>query len=158
VELPLLRIDDRLVHGQVLVGWAGALRPARVLLGSDAIAADPVRRRIYAELAADDCEVAVATLAETAAALRQGGRLLAVCGSPAEARRLLELGCGLHAVNLGGLRGPDRRPLLPYVFLSRQDVDDLVAILALGVTVEARDLPGNRGVTLDAALLARLWE
>ena len=158
MELPLLRIDDRLVHGQVLVGWAGALRPAHVVLASDEIAADPVRRRIYAELPGDGFEVGVLPLAEAAAALRAGGRLLVVCGSPADARRLLELGCGLGRINLGGLRGPGRRELLPYVFLTRQDVEELQAILARGVGVEARDLPGSRSVPLEAAHLGRLWD
>ncbi len=158
MQLPLLRIDDRLVHGQVLVGWASVLRPELVLLGSDEIAADPRRRSIYAELPGDGFRVGVETLSDTAAALRDGGRILAVCGSPAEARRLLELGCGQTRLNLGGLHGAGRRELLPYVFLSRQDVDELLAILGRGVTVEARDLPGSRGVILDASRLTHLWE
>jgi mannose/fructose/N-acetylgalactosamine-specific phosphotransferase system component IIB len=158
VELPLLRVDDRLLHGQVLVGWAVPLRPARVVLAEDEIAADPVRRSIFEDLPHEDFEIGVLTLAEAARELRHGGRSLVVCGSPADALRLIELGSGIARVNLGGLRGPGRRELLPYVFLSRQDGEDLQAILARGVAVEARDLPGNRGVPVDAAQLARLWE
>lgn len=157
MQLPLLRIDDRLVHGQVLVGWAGVLHPQRIVLASDTVAADPVRRAVYAQLSSDDAEVAVMTLAEAATALRAGGRLLAVCGSPADARCLFELGCALDAVNVGGLRGPGRRELLPFVFLTAPDAADLQAILARGVVVEARELPGSRAVRLTAAQLAALW-
>jgi mannose/fructose/N-acetylgalactosamine-specific phosphotransferase system component IIB len=158
VELPLLRIDDRLLHGQVLVGWAVPLQPARIVLANDAVAADPVRRRVYEELPHDEFEIDVVTLADAARELERGGRLLVVCGSPADARRLLEFGAGVRRINLGNLRGADRRELTQSVFLSRQDVEDLQAILARGVAVEARDLPGTRGVLVDAARLAPLWE
>jgi mannose/fructose/N-acetylgalactosamine-specific phosphotransferase system component IIB len=158
VDLPLLRVDDRLLHGQVLVGWAGALQPARVLLASDGVAADAVRRRIYEDLPHEDFELGVVTLEAAARALAAGGRVLVVCGSPADARRLVELGAGIERLNLGNLRGPDRRALTQSVFLTRQDVVDLQAILARGVRVEARDLPGTRGVAVDAARLAPLWE
>ena len=158
MQLPLLRIDDRLVHGQVLVGWAAALRPAQVLLASDAVAGDPLRRQVYAALPAEDFAIDVQGLATAAATLRRGGRVLAVCASPADARQLFDLGCGLAAVNLGGLRGPGRRQLLPFVYLTPQDVADLRALLSRGVAVEARELPGSRAVRVDEALLAPLWE
>lgn len=157
MQLPLLRIDDRLVHGQVLVGWAAALHPERIVLANEAVAADPARRAVYAALPAEEAEIAVMTLTEAAAALRRGGRLLAVCASPADALQLFELDCGLGEVNLGGLRGPGRRELLPFVFLTAQDAADLRALLDRGVVVEARELPGGRAVRLTAAQLAALW-
>ena len=159
----LLRIDDRLLHGQVLVAWAQALRPQRILLASDEIAAYPVRSAVYAGLPQEDYELAVETLAEAAHELRAasagGGKgLLVVCASPAEAHRLLELGAPVRHVNVGGMHHAEgKRQLLGYVFLSRQDAEELRALLQLGVEVEARDLPGSRGARIDAAALENLW-
>ena len=158
----LVRIDDRLLHGQVLVAWAQALRPHRIVLASDEVAADPVRRAVYAALPHEDYEVAVETLAAAAAELshaaRASRRLLVVCGRPADARRLFELGAAPSQVNVGGMHlAEGKRQLLAYVFLSRQDAEDLRALVERGVLVEARDLPGSRGVRLDAAALERLW-
>jgi mannose/fructose/N-acetylgalactosamine-specific phosphotransferase system component IIB len=158
----LVRIDDRLLHGQVLVAWAQALRPDRIVLASDEVAGDPLRRAVYATLPQEDYEVVIETLEEAARDLRgtsRGGkRVLFVCGSPAEARRLHELGAQLSHLNVGGLHyGEAKKQLLAYVFLSRQDVDDLRLLMSRGVEVEARDLPGSRGVRLDGAALERLW-
>ena len=71
------------------------VNPARVLLASDPVAADPVRRRIYEDLLQEDYEIAVETLAEAAGELRTAAarskRLIVVCASPAEARRSARL-------------------------------------------------------------------
>lgn len=153
----LLRIDDRLLHGQVLVAWAAALRPERIVLASDEVASDPERRAVYAALPQDDYEIRIETLAQAAAHLRQGTRLLVVCGSPADARRMIELGTGLQRVQVGGLHhAPGKRELLAYVHLSAADVEHLRAMLEHGIEIEARDLPGSRGVRLDAGTLDRL--
>lgn len=154
----LVRIDDRLVHGQVLVAWAGALRPDRILLASDTVAADAQRRRIYASLATEDQDVGVATLAAAAAEMRDSERkLLVVCESPADALGLLEHGAPIERVNIGGMHPTgDKRAWLPYVFLSAQDREAFRRLLARGIRLEARDLPTSRGVSLDRETLAQL--
>jgi mannose/fructose/N-acetylgalactosamine-specific phosphotransferase system component IIB len=152
-----LRVDERLVHGQVLVAWAAALRPESIVVASDAVAADPIRRALYESLPHDDCEIRVETLAEAARTLARGGRILVVVASPEDALRLVELGAGVRHVNLGGLRGLGRKELTSYVFLGQADAAALRALLDSGVEVEARDLPGSRAVRVDATTLAALW-
>jgi mannose/fructose/N-acetylgalactosamine-specific phosphotransferase system component IIB len=157
-EQHLLRIDDRLLHGQVLVAWAAAMRPERILLASDDVAADPDRMAIYSSLPQDDYPIEVVTLAGAAARLGAPGRLLVVCGSPADARRIVELGAALAVVQVGGLHhASDKRKLLDYVYLSREDTGALSALIDRGITIEARDLPNARGVALDTRALSALW-
>jgi mannose/fructose/N-acetylgalactosamine-specific phosphotransferase system component IIB len=153
-----LRIDDRLLHGQVLVAWAAALGPRQIVLASDDIAADPERRAVYAALPHDEAEIVVATRAQAATLLRGGDRVLAVCGSPAAARAIVEAGAGLDRIHIGGLHFADgKRRWLDYVWLSPDDCVHLQALLDGGTRVEARDLPGSRIVPLDTATLAALW-
>jgi mannose/fructose/N-acetylgalactosamine-specific phosphotransferase system component IIB len=157
VEPSLLRIDDRLLHGQVLVAWAAAMHPDRLVLASDEVASDPERRAVYAALPQEDYEISIDTLAQAAARLKHGDRVLVVCGSPADARRLVDLGAGVRHIQVGGLHhAAGKRELLPYVHLSAADVEHLRALLERGIEIEARDLPGSRGVRLDAGGLDRL--
>ena len=153
-----LRIDDRLLHGQVLLAWASALHPERIILASDAVAGDPERRSLYGELPHDDFAIDVCTLAEAAAALANQGRVFAVCASPAEALKIVELGAPLLSVHIGGMhRSGTKKRWLDYVYLSPDDAVSLQALMDRGVRVEGRDLPGSRGVVLDAATLAAVW-
>jgi PTS system mannose-specific IIB component len=157
VPAALVRIDERLLHGQVLLTWAAALRPDRIVLASDGIAADPTRRRVYEQLGEEDYAIEVAPLAAIAAALAGRERLLVVVGSPAEALRLVELGAAVERVNVGGLRGAGKRQLTSFVHLSRDEAQALRALLERGIELEARELPAGPGMRIDAATLDRLW-
>jgi mannose/fructose/N-acetylgalactosamine-specific phosphotransferase system component IIB len=157
----LLRIDDRLLHAKVLFTWASALRPARIVLASDAVAHDPARRAVYAALLCEVAAIGVEDLRAAAASLRDpvAAQTLFVCGAPAEVLRLHEMGGDFNCVNLGGLHpGDGKRPLLPFVHLSEQDCADLRALLRGGVDVEARELPGARSVPVQATELEALWK
>ncbi len=156
----LLRIDDRLLHGKVLIAWAAALRPARIVLASDDVAHDPERRAIYGAITAEDSEVAIEDLHDAAVLLRNpaAAHSIFVCGSPADVRRLHDAGGDFARVNLGGLHpGGEKRPLLPFAFLSRQDCDDLRALIASGVELEARELPRAPSVRVHSSELEALW-
>jgi len=157
----LLRIDDRLLHAKVLFTWASVLQPARIVLASDAVAHDPVRRAVYATLPCEVAGIAVEDLRAAAASLRDSvaAQTLFVCGTPDEVLRLHEMGGDFTRVNLGGLHpGVGKRPLLPFVSLSQQDCADLQALLRRGVEVEARELPGARSVPVQATELEALWK
>jgi len=155
-EAGFVRVDERLLHGQVLVAWAAALRPRRIVLASEEVAADASQRAIFESLPTDDYEIAVTTIAEAAAALRAGERVLVVVASPADALRLVECGAGIGAINLGGLRGAGKRRLTNAIFLGVEDLPALRALLERGIALEARELPGSRGLVVDAATLDRL--
>src|SRR5262249_57438861 len=62
----LHRIDDRLIHGQVLVAWGSRLDPARIWVVDDGVAASSWERDLFRD-AAPGIEVRVATVAEAAA-------------------------------------------------------------------------------------------
>jgi mannose/fructose/N-acetylgalactosamine-specific phosphotransferase system component IIB len=155
----LVRIDDRLLHGQVLLAWASHFEPRRIVLGDDEVAADPVRCALYRDMAESDVDIDVLSLEDVALKLEaEGPRTLLVLGSAGGVRRLVERGMPLRHLQIGGLHsGPHKKRLLDYVHLSAEDADALLWLLAHGVTVEAQDLPSHRAVPIDRAMLTRLW-
>jgi mannose/fructose/N-acetylgalactosamine-specific phosphotransferase system component IIB len=157
----LLRIDDRLLHGQVLLGWASSWAPERLVLANDEVARDAERSAFYMSLAEGDYDIEVVSVTTAAAALRDPApspRALYVVGCAADARRLVELGARIDQINVGGMHdAPGRKRLLDYVHLSEQDARDFRTLLDRGVLLEARDLPSARGVPIDRKMLARVW-
>lgn len=148
----LLRIDDRLLHGQVLVAWAAAVRPDRIVLANDAVAADPERRALYEALPQDDYEIAIRTLAQAAAEFAPPRCVIVVCASPQDALQIVAGGADVGAVQVGGLHdAPGKTKILDYVHVSAADREALRAIAAHGVAVLAQDLPAGRAMALDPA-------
>jgi mannose/fructose/N-acetylgalactosamine-specific phosphotransferase system component IIB len=148
------RVDDRLLHGQVVVAWGATLRPARLYVVDDAAAADSWERDLLAS-AAPGVEVRVLTVAEAAAAWvaereAAGGAMLVV-RDLRTARALVEAGAAVPVFTLGGLHyAPGKAKVAEYVYLDESDRDDARALLRGGARLEVQDVPATRPQDLAA--------
>jgi mannose/fructose/N-acetylgalactosamine-specific phosphotransferase system component IIB len=156
VTLLLYRIDDRLLHGQVVVGWGQPLDIDFIVLVDDTVAASDWEQELYRMgvppemqvffLTADD---AVKAIPEYRADSRRG---LLLTGDIGTMRRIVA-GAKIEAVNIGGIHsGTGRVQKLRYVFLSPDEERQLRELAAQGAKVTAQDVPGARPVALDDLL------
>jgi PTS system mannose-specific IIB component/fructoselysine and glucoselysine-specific PTS system IIB component len=155
----LHRIDDRLIHGQVLVAWGARLDPVRIWIVDDGVAASAWERELFRDVA-PGIEVRVVTVAEAAAdyaaeTTARGAAFLLV-RDLATARRLVEAGARVREWNVGGLHyAPGKDKVNDYVYLDTADRADARALLLAGVGLIVQDVPASRPetlVTLDPAL------
>jgi mannose/fructose/N-acetylgalactosamine-specific phosphotransferase system component IIB len=150
----LHRIDDRLIHGQVLVAWGARLNPARIWLVDDAVAASDWERQLYID-SAPGLQVLVTGVAEAAAdhaaeAAAPGGAFLIV-RDLGTARRLVEAGAVVPDFNVGGLHfSPGKSKVSESVYLDDADRADARALLSRGVALDVRDVPASRGQALES--------
>lgn len=155
----LHRIDDRLIHGQVLVAWGARLDPARIWVVDDGVAASDWERVLFRD-AAPGIDVRIASVAEAAAAHASEtdarGAAFLLVRDLATARRLVEAGAKLAEWNVGGLHyAPGKLKLNDYVYLDAADRADARALLLAGVGLVVQDVPASRPetlVALDSAL------
>jgi mannose/fructose/N-acetylgalactosamine-specific phosphotransferase system component IIB len=161
MNLALVRVDDRLIHGQVVLGCCGTLSAGRLILCDDDVANDPLQRRIYASAAPPSIEVEILDRSET---LRRLGELEAegdplatvlVVGRPADALWLVRAGAPLDAVNIGGLHYREgTEEVWPGFYLTPEDREDLRALLSLGVGIVVQTVPGAPSTDASEALLS----
>jgi mannose/fructose/N-acetylgalactosamine-specific phosphotransferase system component IIB len=159
VPIALFRVDERLIHGQVVIGWGHHLRPDRYIVVDDELAGSDWEQDLY-RLGAGDEAVEFASVAEARELIAewraQSERSILLTRDVGTMRRLAD-GKLLDGerVNLGGIHhGPGRDEVLSYLHLTEGDRDDLRAIADEGVDVSARDLPDAHRVRL-ANLLKR---
>jgi PTS system mannose-specific IIB component/fructoselysine and glucoselysine-specific PTS system IIB component len=155
VTLSLVRVDDRLIHGQVVVGWGQALGIKQIVLVDDRVSAqenawerDICRMGVPPDLGLEFLPVAEAAqrVAEWEASPR---RTMLILGDVAAAVQLCQLAPGLTKLNLGGIhQAPGRRERLPYVFMTDSEVEVLRQLAARGVQVTAQDVPTARPVPI----------
>jgi mannose/fructose/N-acetylgalactosamine-specific phosphotransferase system component IIB len=156
VTVELFRIDDRLIHGQVVVGWGQPLDIGFIVLVDDTVATSDWEQELYRMGVPPEMDVyfhsaadAIAAMPNYAADSRRG---ILLTGDIATMRRLVDGGV-VDSVNLGGIHSrPGRVQRLRYVFLSPDEETQLKALAARGVTVSAQDLPGARAVALNDLL------
>lgn len=163
MPIVLFRVDERLLHGQVLVGWGARLGIERWVVVDDAIAESDWEQELYGAGLPDGMEavfLSVAGASERLRAMEEGKERTAVLTRDTDSmRRLGEAGLLRgRRVNVGGLHaGSDRRRALEYVHLGAAEAEDLVALREAGATVAARDLPTSTSLSLEAMLEAAGW-
>jgi mannose/fructose/N-acetylgalactosamine-specific phosphotransferase system component IIB len=153
VTVLLYRIDDRLIHGQVVVGWGQPLDITFIVLVSDEVAGSEWEQELYRMAVPPEMRLYFHSAAEAVAALpgyrTASGRGILVTGDIATMRALVDR-AGVDAVNVGGIHsGAGRVQRLRYVFLSPMEERALRDMAARGVKVTAQDVPGSRPVSLD---------
>ena len=156
MTVQLYRVDDRLIHGQVVVGWAQPLDVEFIVLVDDNVAASDWEQELYRmgvppemDIYFHSADEAVPALAGYRTDKRRGILLTGDIGTMA---RLVD-GAAVRQVNIGGIHSrPGRVQRMRYVFLSPDEEQQLRALEARGVTVTAQDVPGAKPVPLDDIL------
>ena len=153
MSVTLLRIDDRLVHGQVVEGWLKSLRITHLVVASDLVAADETQKALYLLAVPQGIQLSCLTLADAAQAWKDGrwsrDRVLMLASSPEEALELVNAGAPVESINVGGLHFREGRvQVLKAISLDDRDVDSLKALSSRGVILEARPLPLDEPVNL----------
>ncbi len=158
MTLALNRIDDRLIHGQVVVGWGQPFDIRFIVLVDDDVAHSEWEQELYRMGTPPEMEVYFQSIDAAVAALpayREDPRPgILLTGDVASMLRLVS-DAGVRDVNIGGIHHRvDRRQRLRYVFLSPDEERLLRQMVERGAHVTARDVPGALPVDLDALLAA----
>ncbi len=149
----LYRVDERLIHGQVVIGWGSHLRPGRFVVADDQLAESDWEQELY-RLGAGGAEVIFVTGAQARRDLAgwDEGDLRTVLLTR-DLETMLEVGrdgaLEGKTVNVGGIHhAPGREEVLTYVHLTEEHREAIRALEAAGARVVARDLPDAHATPL----------
>jgi mannose/fructose/N-acetylgalactosamine-specific phosphotransferase system component IIB len=157
MAIHLYRIDDRLIHGQVVVGWGQPLNARFLVLMDDLVASSDWEKELYRmaippemEIYFADVGTAIRDHAKYAADPRPG---LLITGDISSMYRLVKGVKAVGSVNLGGIHHrAGRAEKLRYIFLTPDEETQLRDLEAAGVEVTAQDVPSARAVALPEVL------
>ncbi len=157
MPIELHRIDDRLIHGQVVVGWGQPLELRFLVLVDDEVASSEWEQELYRMGVPVDMRVEFVSVAQaveryaTFAADPKPGMLLT--GDIDTMARLCTALPAVRRVNLGGVHHrAGRTQKLRYIFLSASEEAELRAMAATGLEISAQDVPAARVIPLDTLL------
>jgi D-glucosaminate PTS system EIIB component len=151
MSIALYRVDDRLIHGQVVVGWGQPLDVRFIVLVDDAVRASEWEQDLYRMGVPPGLDVIFASVEEGLRGLagwEAEPRVGILLTGDIETMNALAAGSGrLRKVNIGGVHHrAGRRERLRYVYLTDEEAGTLRALAARGVDVTAQDVPTARAV------------
>jgi mannose/fructose/N-acetylgalactosamine-specific phosphotransferase system component IIB len=156
----LSRIDDRLIHGQVVEGWLRVIQAERIVVVSDHAASDVFQAGLMRLAVPPEVDLTVLPVDEAAVPLAQAAReprrIMVVMPGLKEARRLAEAGWTPDSLNLGGLHdAPGRKSYTPSLSLGPDDLADIRFLLGKKISIETRALPGDDKKSVEEYLGGR---
>lgn len=143
-----VRMDNRLIHGQILVSWNAAFKIDHLIVTNDKVAADPLQVTVLKAVAPLGCKVSVLSIADCVQYCNspeaEKESIFIIAKFPEDGMALVEQGLNMPVLNLGNqafVRGSQK--LSNTVFLTESGVKALKAIHDRGIRITCRMMPND---------------
>jgi mannose/fructose/N-acetylgalactosamine-specific phosphotransferase system component IIB len=156
MALKLVRVDDRLIHGQVVAVWLRSIGADRIVIIDDKSARDAFMKDLMILAAPQGVAVEVLTVEEgilrAAAVAATDERAFVLVKSPVIALQLRKAGVPFDVLNVGGMgHGPGRRTLYKNISANDEERQAMRDLEAMGTRVELRIVADDRAVPFSSA-------
>ncbi|EOT41202.1 PTS system mannose/fructose/sorbose-specific IIB component [Enterococcus dispar ATCC 51266] len=153
IDIRLARIDDRLIHGQVATAWSKQTGIERILVVSDEVAQDQLRRFLLQEASPPGIKSNVISVDKMIALYHEdllaGQKVMLLFTDPHAVARLVQGGVKLTSINIGGMRFTvGKKMLTNFVSLDQGDIKAFEYLAQQDIELELRKVPADRKVYL----------
>ena len=141
-----VRIDNRLLHGQVVQFWIPHLNVEKLLVADDEVFGNAAMQTIYRMALPETVRLAVMPVAQLESEFSKLGALtsLVLIRTVKDAKRAVESGCRFSKIMIGNVHAsPDRKRVTDAVYLSAQETEVLSWMEHRGIEVEIQTFPGE---------------
>jgi len=148
MKIGLARIDDRLIHGQVATRWTKETNVSRIIVISDEVAADHVRKTLLTQVAPPGVTAHVVDVAKAIRVWNNpkyaGDRVMLLFTNPTDVWRLVEAGVDIKSVNIGGMAfRQGKTQVNNAVSVDENDIEAFKKLNDRGIELEVRKVSSD---------------
>ncbi|CAI1673586.1 EIIAB-Man [Serratia quinivorans] len=148
MKIGLARIDDRLIHGQVATRWTKETDVSRIIVISDEVAADHVRKTLLTQVAPPGVTAHVVDVAKAIRVWNNpkyaGDRVMLLFTNPTDVWRLVEAGVDIKSVNIGGMAfRQGKTQVNNAVSVDEKDIEAFKKLNERGIELEVRKVSSD---------------
>ncbi len=157
-EYVLARIDSRLLHGQVATAWTKTTQPTRIIVVSDAVAKDELRKKLIQQAAPPGVKAHVVPINKMIELAKDdqhfgGQRALLLFENPQDALRAVEGGVPLKTINVGSMaHSPGKVQPNKVLAFSQEDINTFAQLKKAGLNFDVRKVPNDSKGNMDEIL------
>ena len=154
IEYVLARIDSRLLHGQVATSWTKATTPTRIIVVSDEVSKDSLRKKLIEQAAPPGVKanvIPISKLVQISTDPRFGKtKALLLFENPHDVLRAIEEGVKLEEINIGSMaHSVGKVAVNKAISLDMKDIEAYEKLKALGVKFDVRKVPNDSKDNMD---------
>lgn len=158
MNISLMRIDSRLIHGQVMTSWAKTVKCDAIFAISDDVANDDIRRELLLQIVPPHLKGYVITVDKAIKVWHNpkyaSRNIIWLVTNPTDIVRLIEGGVKIQNVNVGGMTYREGDQLISQaVAINQKDLASFYKLLELGVNMSLQQVAANKKEALDKARL-----
>lgn len=147
LNIVLMRIDDRLIHGQVVTAWAKVTKGNRIIVVDDGVANDEFMAKIIKMAAPATFKIGIHTIDQAAEILKgddTGERVIVLAKTPMTVKALIEKGVAIKDLDLGGMGATKgRKQLYRNISISEDEKECFKELISKGVNVFVQIVPDD---------------
>ena len=157
-EYVLARIDSRLLHGQVATAWTKTVQPTRIIVVSDDVARDELRKKLIQQAAPPGVKAHVVPIEQMIKLAKDdqhfgGQRALLLFENPEDVLRAVEGGVPLKTINVGSMaHSPGKVQPNKVLAFSQEDIDTFDKLKKAGSNFDVRKVPSDSKGNMDEIL------
>ncbi len=146
-----IRIDERLIHGQVASAWTNTLKANRIMVVDDLASQDEIQKVALKMACPSSCKLSILPIARAVENLLaqkyDGDRIFMVCKGPEVLVKILELGFKFDEINVGNMSSaPGTKQIKRSVSVSVEDVANFRKLQSLGIKMHAQMVPSESDI------------
>ncbi|MFO8068373.1 MAG: PTS sugar transporter subunit IIB [Alkalibacterium sp.] len=149
MDIRLIRIDDRLIHGQVATTWSKSSGISRIIVVSDEVACNPLQKILLTQAAPPEVKshvVSVSKLKEIVEhPLLHDVKVMLLFTNPIDVMRVHRYGLIFDSINIGGMKFTEGKQMAThFVSVDQSDIDAFKYLDDKGIELEIRKVPSDR--------------
>ncbi|MBE6830354.1 MAG: PTS mannose/fructose/sorbose transporter subunit IIB [Ruminococcaceae bacterium] len=156
-EIVLTRIDDRLVHGQVMTSWLNYTSANKIMIVDDGVAKDMFMKSVLATVLPANISLEIYNIADASERIKKGfspkDKVIILAKLPATIWRMMENGVTLDKVNVGGMGvSGTRKKFYKNIAVSEEEKEIFKKIIATGCTVTIQIIAEDKATDISKLL------
>ena len=148
MEISVFRIDDRLIHGQIITAWIAYADAKTIIVADDKAAADSFSQSLLKMATPDSIDLKILSVDEAVNVIKsdkENGKALLLMRGPESALKMIRAGVRKDQINVGNMNmKKGKTKVLGNLWVFPEDVENTKKIYETGVTMEVRAVPNER--------------
>ena len=157
VNIVLTRIDDRLIHGQVMTAWVKSTLGNRIIIVDDVVAKDQFLQKVLRMAAPPDIKVEVYGVDEASGVLKaepkDNERVIILVKTPKTVEDMVNKGVKIEKMIVGGMgAGPGRKKFYKNISVSNEEKSIFSRLIDKGMDIDIRIVPDDKPIAISKLL------
>lgn len=157
MKIVLVRVDDRLIHGQVAVGWTRTVGATHIVVANDEVAVDPTQKMLLKMATPAGVKSSILSVEEAGKKLVEkafkNDKVLLLVRDSKSLLKLLDLGVEFTEVNIGNVRTTEERErITKEVAATKEEIAEWKELDQRHIKLEALWLPDAKGVNFNQVI------